>query len=385
MHDQEKPIRGGRSRFAAATVVLTMILPVIYHETLGCYAKAPPPADANRQSSSGGRPSAAKRTLAAAASEDFAVQHLHYLPNGQSILASSNLSSRLLDGKTGALIRSFTTLGPGAHQTHVETVAVSADGMMLAAGSNGEAILWEVASGKKLWHRNLVSSGGVHESRGIAFSPDSRRVVLCAADGPAMATIWSVEGGKAIAKLDSDLKPLSYPTAATFSGDGEEVVLGMADGAILLWHIADGCVRAALRAHRKEVCSLAANPRGNAVLSASQYYDEISLWDLGSVRRIRDYKGTEVAPSSLAFSGDGKAIASCGPRGAAIWDRASGKQTVFIRTETGPGYVYDVAFSPDGKELAGGFDNGNIIVWNTKDGKLLRTLDARNAKPSVAP
>lgn len=117
MHDQEKPIRGGRSRFAAATVVLTMILPVIYHETLGCYAKAPPPADANRQSSSGGRPSAAKRTLAAAASEDFAVQHLHYLPNGQSILASSNLSSRLLDGKTGALIRSFTTLGPGASDT----------------------------------------------------------------------------------------------------------------------------------------------------------------------------------------------------------------------------------------------------------------------------
>jgi WD40 repeat protein len=374
MRDQGKTLITRRVATVGAALALTIAWAAAGLDTLGCRAKEP----------------AAKGKLAAADGGDFAAQHLHYLPDGQSILASSNWSSRLLDSKTGALIRSFTTLGPGAHQTSVEAVAVSPDGKILATGSNGEAILWEVASGKKLWHRTMVSSEGIHESHGIAFSPDSRRVVLCAGDDPAMARVWSVDAGKEIATLDSDLKPLSYATAATFSGDGEEVLLGTADGAILLWRVSNGSVRAALRAHRKEVYSLAADPRGNRVLSASQYYDEVSLWDLGSVTKIRDYKGTEVGPSSVALSRDGKFIASCGCRGAAIWDRASGKQTVFIPTETkvggpnsGPGYVYDVAFSPDGKELAGGFDNGRIMVWNTKDGKLLRTLDAKNAKASA--
>lgn len=84
---------------------------------------------------------------------------------------------------------------------------------------------------------------------------------------------------------------------------------------------------------------------------------------------------------AVCYSPDGTRIASCGRGGVVLWDAATGRQVAFFRGQpTRPGddvSVIDcVAFSPDGRYLAGGPRRGVVQVWEAVTGKLHRPLTA---------
>jgi hypothetical protein len=71
----------------------------------------------------------------------------------------------------------------------------------------------------------------------------------------------------------------------------------------------------------------------------------------------------------VAYSPDGRLLASCGKNGTIKIRDADGKD---VRTLTGTGgTVYSAAFSPDGKRLAAGSEDQQVRVWNVADGKEL--------------
>src|SRR5262249_43032012 len=106
----------------------------------------------------------------------------------------------------------------------------------------------------------------------------------------------------------------------------------------------------------------------------------VYLWDVQTGKEVRRFETKEGSSACLAFSPDGKLLA--GPAGL-IWDVASGKR---VQQLPEPGRsAHCIAFSPDGKVLATGSgqiiylpgprDADNIIhLWDIATGKEIRRL-----------
>ncbi|KAF3922249.1 hypothetical protein ABW20_dc0102384 [Dactylellina cionopaga] len=76
----------------------------------------------------------------------------------------------------------------------------------------------------------------------------------------------------------------------------------------------------------------------------------------------------------VAFSPDGKQLVSVGSsRNVRIWDAVSG--TLLQTMEHHDDRIFSVAFSPDGKHIASGSMNTFINLWDARSGLLLRTLE----------
>ncbi len=96
----------------------------------------------------------------------------------------------------------------------------------------------------------------------------------------------------------------------------------------------------------------------------------IKLWDLATNTERTPFAGSKVSALSVAFSPDGKLLASASPKAPSVnvWDVATGKLVTTIRDSAS---VRHLAFSPDGKLLATGHGggarrgNGSVQLWDT--------------------
>ena len=115
-------------------------------------------------------------------------------------------------------------------------------------------------------------------------------------------------------------------------------------------------------------------PPPDATGSQSPHSGDPPMHPVFLVSRLPDeFKGHTALVYQLAFSPDGKILATAGfDNLVKLWDFASGKELRTLTGHTGP--VYCVAFSPDGQLLASSSLDKTIRLWNVADGKPLREL-----------
>jgi WD40 repeat protein len=104
--------------------------------------------------------------------------------------------------------------------------------------------------------------------------------------------------------------------------------------------------------------------------------------DPGTIVRPKTTLRTTDTAKAIAFSPDGKWIASSSERVIQIWD-ATGNGAAPVRSmppnpngHTGP--IYSVAFTPDGKALASAASDGKVKLWDPATGNKLAEYDAGN-------
>ncbi|MFO0892569.1 MAG: protein kinase [Isosphaeraceae bacterium] len=293
------------------------------------------------------------------------------------------------DGRRLAIAQGRRDVGPGAlrildvvgkkylaslpNPSGYRTVAFSRNGELVAAVLSDRTLqLWRTDGGAPRplpWHN---AQGSLGET--VCFLPKSNQPVCALKDG---RVLYGIETAHMI-QFQHPGKVL----ALAVSRDEKLLAVAGSTGVIHLHEVETGAFKGTLEGHEKDVVSLDFSPDGKLLASAS-LDRTLKLWDVKDRRLVGTLTHPENERLAVRFSPDGKTVAVADGRLDAkqgetfpctveLWEPESCKLLLTLRGHTAS--IPALAFSPDGKMLASGGLDQTVRLWNPENGDLLDTI-----------
>jgi WD40 repeat protein len=291
------------------------------------------------------------------------VRTLAFGPDSKILASGSEDNSlRLWNVETGNLI-SETLVG---HSVFVTSAFFSSSGKIIASGMglDNTVRLWYLQTKQRL-SQTLIKY--FDEINSVVFSPDSKILALGSKDNT--VRLLDIETRKALGEpLVSHFDDYSEVNSVAFSPDSKTIAFKNDDNALILWDVQTRQPLAKpLVGDDDFVLSVAFRSDGNTLVYGGDYL--VRLWDIETKQPlgeplIIDYSGDDI--KNLVFSTDGKTFALWSvDNNIILWDFETRK--ALGEPLEHPGDIYSVAFSPDGKIIASGEeDGGRIMLWDVK-------------------
>jgi serine/threonine protein kinase/WD40 repeat protein len=323
----------------------------------------------------------------------FFPRSLTFRPDGRQFAVGVDRQLMVFDAATGAAVWSIPTMNA------VASLAYTQKGDRLLAWLSGQARIYNADTGQPI--RALGPQNP--NIGGVTVSPDGRRFAVAGYPGH----VYDAETGTALFQL-----PAGYAVAFGPGGTRLALVEELPDGGVelLIVDAENGKVVARAPAHIENDAAVAYSPSGNYIATAGRD-QTVRLWNPATGKEVRRFRSGNRWNTGLAFSPDGRSLAVSNFGGTVeVWPtdfdpeaetvkahRTLGTQSLALDPDTGrvlgSGYFGGMiddpathktiatleeisrlqapacwAFSASGSNLAIGFGNGLVTVWNAPKG-----------------
>ena len=292
-------------------------------------------------------------------------QRIAFSPDGKFLIGADRNQVKIYDPTSGNLIESLD-----GHQKDVTAIAFSKDGKHIASGAqDGSIMIWEALTGNAV----MQMDGHVDAIENLTFTPDDQRLISSSDD--ATMKIWDIRTGDLL-KDYSDFTGVTL--GVTFSPDGTQ--FAFSDGTIHMWNLLVDLNDGQAKISHQELFTIPGassesfSPDGSRIAGVSG--NDVKLWDATTGRELLTLVGHTGWAMGLAFSPDGKSLASTSLDGTVrIWNIAPGNETVTVSSPPA-GFGTRVAYNPVGHEFAASGGDGTVTIWDDQTGEPRLELNA---------